>query len=219
MYEVALVHDTYYRVVFHGNNVKAGDIAVWVRDDQPIGKTHPCQGAAQIMYDVDKNDFVHGVDDTNDPNPLVRDHGGIVQSSDIDGDGIADIHSDFELWSDEDGKYSETDYDDDDDTLYGSDNPKSRYTLCLAEYDKPASEGGNDGVPYTDSTLPTSDLKYKHYPYVIAHFFHMCAPPFSTPFHACLADFARARTGHLRRHLRARHRLRRRRRLHRLQKY
>ena len=184
--ETVVIHGEHYFVKFHGttetSTVKPGDVVVWMRKDYLTGDTG-CTGAGTIAGGTLRalyNDYVHDPgsphhDPDDHPNELYKDHGGIVRVGDIDGDGIDDIYSDLELTSDGDGRHDPDPFrDDDDDQIVGNEEVTSTYYLCLAEYDKPVSEGGNGGVPYDFNNPPTLDSQFKLYEYVKVSFHNPC---------------------------------------------
>ncbi len=188
-----MIHNEHYFVKFDSTSVvKPGDFAVWMRKGYLQGDTG-CQGASSFSSGANRlfnNDYVFDPgtpenDQTNHPNYLIKDHGGLVRGGhDVDNDGIDDVYTDLELFSYGDGRHDPDPFrDDDDDTLVGNEEDTSTYYLCLAEYDKPASEGGNDGTPYTYQNPPTLDSQFKVYEYVKIHVMHLppSAPPPSTP--------------------------------------
>ena len=193
--ETVVIHDEFYYTKWHGetetSTVKPGYWVVWMRKDHLTGDTG-CTGAGTMAGGTLRelyNDYVNAPgspehDDTDNPNVLYKDHGGLVRLGDIDGDGVDDIYSDLELTSDGDGRHDTDPFsDDDDDTIVGPEADTSTYYLCLAEYDKPVSEGGNDNVPYTFDNPPTLDSQFKLYEYVKVHAMHLppSAPPPSAP--------------------------------------
>ena len=162
------MHDTYYRTVFEGGNIQENDWIVWIRNDYLDGDTG-CQGAVALAQGTDKNDFVHGTDADDDP--LHHDHGGLVRSDDLDGDGVFELFSDVQLLSDVDGRYDpDVHTDDDDDSLLGIEHLSSTYTLCWAS-------GDFSGGP------PTQDSQFLHVPLVKLHVSHLppSPPPPSPP--------------------------------------
>ena len=183
-HEQVVIHNDYYFVKFDSTSVvKPGDFVVWMRRDHIPGDTG-CLGASSFSsgaFSSLSNDFVHDPgspdhDPDDHPNYLIKDHGGLVRGGhDIDGDGIDDVYTDLQLFSDGDGRHDPDPFrDDDDDTLVGNEEDTSTYYLCLAEYDKPASEGGNDGTPYTLQNPPTLDSQFKEYEYVKVSFHNPC---------------------------------------------
>ena len=187
------MHDEHYFVKFDSTSVVTpGMWVVWMRKDHIPGDTG-CLGASSFSNGALSslsNDYVHDPgnpdhDPDDHSNYLIKDHGGLVRGGhDVDGDGIDDVYTDLELFSDGDGRHDPDPFrDDDDDFITGPEVDTSTYYLCLAEYDKPASEGGNDGTPYTLQNPPTLDSQFKEYEYVKIHVMHLppSAPPPSTP--------------------------------------
>jgi hypothetical protein len=192
-FEIAIVDDRFHHLVFHGDGVRAGDWAIFVRDDTPFGKTTPCQSAATYARNAASNPIYDDFNDAgvgnpghdlqNDPNPLVRDVGGLVRSR-VNGEGVTEIYVDIELYSGGDGVWDpDAALDDDDDTLLGTATSTSQWTLCLAEH-----QTKNGGVPYTWNSdpnvgRPQSDSDFKHYEFVKIHAFHLppSPPPPSPP--------------------------------------
>ena len=156
---------------------------VWMRRGFLPGDTG-CQGASTFSNGVSRlftNDYVFDPgtpenDQTNHPNYLIMDHGGLVRGNhDVDNDGIDDVYTDLELFSYGDGRFDPDPFrDDDDDFLQGPELDTSTYYLCLAEYDKPENEGGNDFVPYDYNNPPTKDSQFKAYEYVKVSFHNPC---------------------------------------------